>query len=474
MDAGGDLYVADSGNHRIRKIAPDGIISTVAGNGKAGYGGDGMAAIHARLSDPEDVAVGTDGSIYIADRQNSRIRVVGPDGIISTFAGGTSGGPPGKLLGDGPVDQAFLQAPAAVAIDHQGNLLVAVVGDRQVRRVTPPLITTIAGVRPRAELVDNMPAMSARLLSPYGLALDRSGAIYVSDPKDARIRKISDGIITTIAGSGLPGQSPDGGPPVLAGGAGVLAVDPAGSLYFTAGNIIRQIASDGTVHTIAGSAPGFSGDNGPAVLAKLSSPAGMVFDSHGDLYIADTNNHRIRRIDAATRMISTIAGTGTATYGGDHGPATAAALSRPSQLAFDRQGNLYIADTGNNRVRMISTDGTIVTVAGNGILGDVGDRGHATAAQLIQPVGIAIDPAGNLYIAPLFGLRIRKVDAATHTITAIAGMHAAGFRGDGGIATSAMINSPRTLAADSLGNIYFTDSRNGRVRKLTPVQGMRR
>ncbi len=425
-DGSGNLYVADTGNNRVRKITPEGIISTVAGDGAAGFGGDGRPAVNASLRDVVDVAAGADGSIYIVDRGNARIRVVDPRGVISTFAGGMPGGPRGTLVGDGPAVEAKMHGVVAIAVEHTGSLVAAVAGDRQVRRITPPTITTIAGVLPRAEVVDNMPATSARLVGPYGVAIDRGGEIYVSDPKDARIRKINTaGIITTIAGNGLPGQSPDGGPATLAGGVGALALDLADNLYYTAGSIIRRLARDGTVRTIAGSAPGFYGDSGPAIEARLSSPGGLAVDGQGNLYVADSNNHRIRRIDGATGKIATIAGIGIAAYGGDGGPATAAELSRPNQLAFDKHGNLYISDTGNNRIRRISPDGTITTVAGNGTFGDTGDGGDAAAAQLIQPTAIAVDEADNLYIAPWFGPRIRKVDGATHRITSIADRGAA-------------------------------------------------
>ena len=200
--------------------------------------------------------------------------------------------------------------------------------------------------------------------------------------------------------------------------------------------------------------------------AQLLYPLGVAADALGGILIADTLNNRIRHVDPLG-VITTIAGTGMPGYSGDNGPAMAAPLFQPHQLALDNKGNLYVADTNNNVIRKITPLGTITTVAGNGVLGGTGDGGAATAAELVSPTGIAVDAGGNLYIATI--AKIRRVAAATGIITTIAGTGTVGFSGDGGLATAAEMNTPQTLNFDSSGNLYFVDEGNLRVRKLTPV-----
>ncbi len=471
VDAAGNVYVADWQNNRIRKITPQGVITTVAGNGKNGFSGDGQQATAASLFFPLDVKTDSNGNLYVADASNGRVRLVNSSGVISTFAGG------GGSFQDGAPGQAGLLGLTGVAIDSKGNVIITLSALRQVRRVTQQAITTIAGVLPSATGGDNVLATTAPLLDPYGVAADATGNLYIADQIDNRIRRVSagTGIITTVAGNGLDRSTGDGGPAIRAeiGVPRGLSLDPAGNLYIAsgAGTVIRRIAPDGTIATAAGSGTaGFSGDGGIATSAQLLGPVDAVGDAAGNVYIADSNNNRIRLV-SPSKVITTFAGTGVAGYSGDNGPAASAQVFLPRQLALDSKGNLYVTDTYNNRIRKITPTGTITTVAGTGVGGFAGDGGAATDAQLSLPTSVAVDSSGNLYIGS--AARIRKVDASTGTIALIAGTGTAGFSGDGGLATLATINQSQNITLDGSGNVYFTDEGNSRVRKLTPAQIVR-
>jgi sugar lactone lactonase YvrE len=562
VDSAGNLYVADSGNGRVRKIAaPGGIITTYAGNGSIGYGGNGGVAINAALDNPSGLSLDGSGNLYIADTYNNVIRkVTAINGVISTVAGNGFGAGHffGGYTGDGgPATSAELYRPEDVAVDNVGNVYIADSYNHVIRKVTASngTINTIAGNGSTCNAVsgDGGPATSAGLCYPPGVSVDGAGNLYIADnyqrvrevtvagippsavtpspvfslpggtyatPESVTITDTTPGasiymtmdgttpngasegnygpinvsgtvtisaiaiapgnlqsaaatevytitappnsVMSTVAGSGING-SLGAGSSATSAEIGVpkgVALDGGGNLYFTdsSNNLVWMVsAGTGVISIAAGNgSPGYTGDGHLATSAELNNPSGLASDKAGNLYIADTNNLVVRRVDAGTRVITTYAGNGHLGYGGDQGAATAAELSNPDGVALDGAGNVYVADAGNGVVRKIlASTGVISTFAGNGIQGYSGDGGLATSAGFGYINGIAFDGANNLYIADGSG-RIREVEASNGTITTVAGNGDWGYSGDGGPATSAEI-ADEDVAVDSNGNIYISD-----------------
>ncbi|MFI7104425.1 RICIN domain-containing protein [Streptomyces sp. NPDC050161] len=333
-----------------------------------------------------------------------------------------------------------------------------------------PPISTVAGTGVAGFKGDNEPAVSAQLNRPYGIAVDSAGTLYFSDYNNHRVRKITtDGKISTVAGTGAAGNRGDNGPAVSAqlNCPREVAVDGEGALYIVDANNhrVRKVAADGTISTVIGTgAAGFSGDGGPATAARLNLPLGVAVDSTGVLYVSEYHNNRVRKITTDGK-ISTVAGNGTAGSKGDGGPAVSAQLNRSHGVAVDGEGVLYIAEYGGHRVRKVAVDGTISTVAGTGAAGFGGDGGPAASAKLNGPVGVVVDGEGVLHIAEYGGHRVRKV-AVDGTISTVAGTGAAGFGGDGGPAASAQLNTPYGLAVDCVDTLYIADFVNNRIRKI--------
>lgn len=334
---------------------------------------------------------------------------------------------------------------------------------------------------------DNGPATAAALSSPTGIAFDSTNNLFIADTGFNAIRKVDsrNGLITTLAGGNTFGFSGDGGPAASARLAGPygIAVDAGGNLfipdYFN--HRIRKIASGtGIITTVAGNGQqGFSGDNGPAIAAGLATPSALALDTLGNLFVADTGNNRIRRVDAATGIITTVAGNGQQGFSGDNGPATAAALNFPFGIAVDSAGSLFIADSANHRIRKVAAGaGIITTAAGNGEPVFSGDGQPATNVAVGFPYGIAVDKAGNLFIADSVNHRIRKVTAGTGIITTVVGNGQGGifgaFSGDNGPATEASLSFPHGVALDAGGNLFLADRFNHRIRAVRSSTPSRR
>src|SRR5881296_2950210 len=464
VDAAGNVFVADTYNNRIRKISPDGIITTVVGTGMWGSGGDGGPAAAAQLSVPRGLAIDRAGNLFIADVGNNRIRVVTPDAIIYTVAGdGTAG-----FGGDGgPATSAQLNYPVAVSVDRSGNLFIADRHNNRIRMVNAAgIIITLTGGGGAGFRGDAGPASSAQIWDPRGVAVDNAGNVFIADSGNNRIRMINAaGIITTVVGN-TPGFSGDGGAAASAqlGLPVDVAVDSGGNLFIAdRGNYrVRQVNSAGVITSVAG----IGDDGGPALAAQLNYPNMSVMDSEGNLFVAETDNQRIRKV-TPWGTITTIAGNGSWGFRGDGGPATSAQLNYPGTVAVDAAGNIYIADTRNNRIRKVSPSGMMTTIAGNGGGGFGGDGGPASMAMLNYPWGVTIDNNGNLFVADTSNQRIRKI-GPDGIITTVAGSGSRGFSGDGGPAVLAQLAEPAGVAVDAAGNLFIADTNNERVRKVTP------
>jgi gliding motility-associated-like protein len=337
--------------------------------------------------------------------------------------------------------------------------------------INAQIISTFAGTGVAGYTGDGGQATLAELDGPNGIAVDASGNIYVANQFECSIRKITPaGIIGTFAGTGVSGFSGDGGQASLAQLNGPIGItfDALGNLYVAdAGNErVRKITSGGIISTIAGTGTAtFSGDGGPATSAGLNIPNGVAVDASGNVYITDDNNNRVRKINTSG-IISTFCGNGTAGFSGDGGQATSASINKISGITIDAGGNFYIADNYNNRVRKITPSGIISTYAGNGIGGSTGDGGSATSASLNHPSRLTLDAAGNLYISDDLNYKIRMV-TTSGIISTVVGTGVAGFSGDGGNATTAQIKNPAGIAFDLSGDLLIGDWANQRVRKVT-------
>lgn len=335
---------------------------------------------------------------------------------------------------------------------------------------TNPTISTFAGNGVSGYTGDNGQATVAEINSPYGVSVDTHGNVYIADTLNSVVRKVdASGNIITVAGNGTQGFSGDGGPAISARlySPTRAVADAAGNLYIADyyNSRIRKVDTSGTITTFAGSGnQAFGGDGGPATAADLNLPYSVAVDSGGNVFIMDTWNNRVRRVDSSG-TITTVVGTGFAGVLGDGGPATSAQLNEAEDIAVDGHGNLFIDDYGNSRIRKVDTAGIITTIAGNSNNGYAGDGGPATSATLNQPTGVAVAASGNVYIADFQNNRIRKVDTSG-TITTFAGTGSFSSLGDGGPPTSAGLSNPMEVAVDANEHVYIADTQNMRIRKV--------
>ena len=342
---------------------------------------------------------------------------------------------------------------------------------------TDYVISTVAGSGKPGYNGDGIPATQAQLTQPSGIAVDATGNLFIADGENHRIRKVDrDGVITTIAGTGEPGSDGDGGPATKAKVGCPYNVRPGedGSVYIAdvCSDTIRQVLPNGTIRTVAGGGGKELGDGGPATIASLAHPDDMIAASAGNLYIADTVHHRIRKVDK-NGIITTVAGTGAllengeSGYSGDGDPARKAMINFPDALALDGHGNLYFAELHNHIIRKVSPDGIISTVAGDGTPGFSGDGGPAKKARLHTPTGVAVLPDGTILISDEDNYRLRAV-LPDGRIETLAGLGKPGFTGDHGPARRAFLGILDIVTTDSSGNIYLADYGNNCIRKLSP------
>jgi uncharacterized protein (TIGR03437 family) len=497
MDAVGNLYFSEYNGHRVRKVTPGGIISTVAGTGVAGIGGDGGSAVNAQLNFPAGLAVDRNNALYIADSGNRLVRKILSGGIISTYVGGSPTplkNPVGVAVDmagtlyvadislpgvysytvagvwTNPAGTAQLAAPWDLAVDLNGFLYIA--DGVHIRKVVSGQMQTVAGDGYVHVIGDGGLATNALLSQPSAIALNSAGSLYIADTGTQRVRQVlPTGVIQTLAGTGIAGYFSDN----VAASAAMLnlpagvAVDAAGDVLIadTWNQRVRQVTADGLIHTLVGTgAPGVGAEGMAPAQTPLSEPSGVCIDSGGTLFVVDTFNNRVLQA-APHALVVTAAGNGTPGDAGDGGPARLAELDKPSACARDSAGDLFIADTWSHLIRKVAPSGTISTVAGTGVLGFSGDEGPATAASIYAPRGVVVDDNGDIFIADTGNNRIRQVtpDGVIHTI---AGQNAAGFAGDGGPAASAQLNAPGGLVLDGAGDLYFADTGNNRVRRLVP------
>jgi uncharacterized protein (TIGR03437 family) len=473
VDSAGNVYISDEDNNRIRKVDPTGIINTYAGTGAFQHVADGALAANAPIESPRQLTIGPNNVLYFVEN-TFYIRAVDSSGILHTVAGAGSYGasPDGKVAVGATLDDV-----EGIAVDSQGIVYFSEFANNRVRKVNAQgILGTLAGTGVLGSTGDSGPAASATLWGPWGVALDGKGNIFIADSNNKRIRMVnSAGIITTVAGTGTYGFSGDGGP---ANAANLsfpdgIAADSSGNIWFADGaNLrVRRFTVGGNINTVAGNALYRYTANGSSVSQMyLLEPFGMTFDNSGNVVIADTDNNAIRLVQT-NGQVTRLAGSSTNGGYSPDGTAATSLLDAPTGVAVAKDGTIYFAEEGTHLIRKITTAGQLVTVAGkfNAFTGGYsGDGGAATSATLARPFGIALDSKGNLYFSEIDNQIIRKVDTKG-TISTYAGNTTAGFSGDNGPATSAELNIPDHIIFDSSDNLYIADQLNGRIRKVTPA-----
>ena len=412
IDAHDNLYVGEKYGFRVRKVdAGTGTVTTLVGTGVPGYGQEGLPGAETQVNSCESgLWADPDGTVLWSDCSGRVRRYDGATGIVTTVLGGTA-------VGDGgPATEAFLSEPGGLSTGTSGEIYFADIWNQRVRAIDPAtgVIRTVAGNGARAPGGDNGPAIEASLGSPHDVSVDSRGRVVITDTRHGYLRRVDeDGIIRSVAGTAFQRDLGDGGPALSASLFHVQAVThgPDGDIYVgdAIGRIRRIDATTGIITTVAGlGIQGYTGDGGPAVAARIGAPSAICLDAAGDLYFADSAYHVVRKVDRGG-LITTIAGTGEPGFSPDGTAATQAQLDRPRGLAVSNAGVVYIADSGSNRVRRIAPDATLETVAGSETPGDAGDGGPANEASLNQPHGLRLYADDLLLISDHINNRIRAV-----------------------------------------------------------------
>ncbi len=514
FDRQGNLYFTDGLFDVVRKVERSGRISLFAGNGNTGFRGDGGLATSAELNWPVDVAVDGNGNVLICELFGHRIRRVTPEGFISSILGrhtstvvdnnlsfptrlvwtqdglyfahasrslsrltGSSitlvAGNAFGFAGDGgPAISAAFRGIEGIAIDSDNSFIVADYGNHRIRRIRGGTVTTIAG---RSHFGgDGGPGAEALFFRPASALMDPQGNLLVSDTLNHRIRRIdSSGRVATMVGTGFPTYTGDGGSNLAQAGIAEprsMAYDVAGNLLFAdSGNgRLRAISPAGVLRSVAGRGfLGDAGDGGQATGADFNLLRGVAADSRGNIYISDSNSHRVRRI-SPDGIISPFAGTGTSGYSGDGGPAVTARIANPGDVAVGPNNEIFFADEGNRRIRKISVSGIISTVAGSGTPGDYAEGANALTAPIFGPAGLAFDGSGDLFFTEPGRDRV-SVLTRQGTLHRIAGSNEPGYSGDGGLSINARLYEPESVVVAARGSVLVVDTRNNRIRLLTPL-----
>ena len=455
-DSTGNVYVADTNNNAIRKITPAGVVTTLAGgSGMGSTDGTGSAA---KFAEPHGVVLDSNGNVYVTDYVNMTIRKVTPTGVVTTLAG--SAGVEGFVNGTGTA--ARFKSLQGIAIDTSGNLYIVDSGNRSIRKITPAGVVTT--------FVDGT---NGQLGSPRGVVVDSAGTLYVTDYTAHVIYRVtSAGVVSrfaglqTAAGAGpMPGSTDGPTSSALFNAPSAIAIDSAGSLYVadTASNTVRKIAS-GNVTTLAGQAGRSSSVDGKGAAARFQDPYAVAVDGSGNVYVADATDHSIRKI-TPDGTVTTFAGK-PGTFGASDGTGVAALFKTPQGIATDSAGNVYVADTGNATVRKITSAGVVTTLAGTaGTEGSLDATG--AAARLASPYGVAVDGVGNVYVVESGPNTVRKITPAGVVTTLAGAANQTGFVD--GTGTAARFAVPFDITVDAAGNLYICDHGNHAIRKITPA-----